>query len=68
MIGVLKPMELDLDITSGKLIYVPMPNFGYKMIPEYCCVKIDDYQIMTIYNRIEIDGLLLLNGDLAFIG
>lgn len=67
MSGALKPMELDLDILSGKLIYIPMPNFNYRMIPEGCYIIIPQYQEMIIHRELIVDGNLVIDGDLAFV-
>lgn len=66
MSGALKPMELDLDVTSGQLVYVPMPNFSYNYIPEGCCVKVPEYQEMVLSDTLEVNGTLNLQGDLSF--
>lgn len=67
MSSALKPYELDLDITSGKIIYAPMPNFGYRLIPEGCCMIVPDYQEMVIYKELIVDGYLVIEGDLGFV-
>ena len=67
MSSLLKPFELDLDITSGQLIYAPMPNFSYSFIPENCCIVIPEYQEMLIFRKLSIDGKLVCEGNLVFI-
>lgn len=67
MTSVLKPYELDLDISSGKLIYAPMSNFGYRTIPEGLCMYIPEFQEMMLYREIIIEGRLVIDGNLAFV-
>lgn len=67
MSGVLKNMELDLDIRSGQLKYVPSPNFSYNYIPIGCCMIIHQYQEMTVNNRITIQGRLVIEGSLIYL-
>ena len=65
--SILKPLELELDIISGKLVYLPTPNFSYRTIPEGCCMTVPEYQEMVLFHDIKIDGNLILEGDIAFI-
>lgn len=67
MISLLRPHQLDVDILSGELKYLPMANFSYKTIPENCYAVVPEYQEMILFNRITIDGNLILFGDIAFI-
>jgi membrane protease subunit (stomatin/prohibitin family) len=67
MSEILTPKELDLDITNGDLILVPCPNFSYKTIPNGCCMKIYTHQEMLLFNEINIDGVLIIDGDLSFV-
>ena len=63
--SVLKNFELDLDITSGQLVYVPSPNFSYHTIPEGCCLIIPDYQEMIIYRQFIGEGRIVVEGNLC---
>ena len=67
MSSILKNFELDLDILSGQLVYVPSPNFGYKTIPEGCCMIIPEYQEMILYKELLVDGNLIIEGDVGFV-
>ena len=67
MTSLLKPMELDLDITSGQLVYLPSPNFSYNFIPYGCVIRIPCYQEMILSDEIDIEGDICLDGDLSFI-
>lgn len=67
MSSILKNFELDLDIQSGKLVYVPSPNFSYNYIPTGCCMIIHQYQEMTVNTRITVQGRLVIEGSLIFL-
>lgn len=67
MTSALKPMELDLDLTNGQLVYSPKSNFSYRLIPEGCYACVPEYQEMVLNDKIEIYGNLFLIGDLTFI-
>lgn len=63
----LKPKEVDLNIFTGELTYLPMPNFSYEEIPVNCCVKVFEYQQMILFEDIIIDGNLILDGSLVIL-
>jgi len=67
MSSLLKNFELDIDLSSGQLVYIPSPNFSYRTIPEGCCMIIPDYQEMLLFREIKIEGRLILEGNLAFV-
>jgi len=63
----LKPKEVELDVFSGQLTYMPSPNFSYDEIPTGCCMRIHQYQQMLLYDDIIIDGDLIIDGTLVFV-
>ncbi len=65
--NILKNFELDIDISSGQLTYVPSPNFSYSLIPPNCCIIVPIYQEMILNKRITIQGKLVLKGNLIFV-
>lgn len=67
MTSLLKPMELDIDITSGKLIYVSSPNFSYNYIPYGLAIRIPCYQEMILLEELDLEGDICIEGDLVFI-
>jgi len=42
-------------------------NFSYNFIPENCCVHIPDYQEMIVSRLIDIEGDIVLDGDIVFL-
>lgn len=65
--SVLKPTELLVQPDSGEVLLVPSSNFSYKTIPENTCMRVPEYQEMILYDKIIIQGKLILKGDLAFV-
>ncbi len=63
----LKPLEALVQPETGDFILVPSPNFGYKTIPSGYVLKVPEYQEMVLFDKIIVDGDLLLEGDLTLI-
>lgn len=67
MASALKPKELDINITSGELTYLPMPNFSYENVPTGCCMRIHEFQQMVVHQLIIVDGLMIADGTVVVL-
>jgi hypothetical protein len=61
----LKIKELDLDINTGELVELPVPNFSYENIPEGCVMMVYENQQMIVHAVITVDGLLIAEGTVV---
>lgn len=52
---------------NGQLVYQPIPNFSYSLIPFNCCLLIPIYQEMSLNRILRVEGKLFLQGNLFFV-
>lgn len=63
----LTPNQVDFNIFTGELVYLPSPNFSYELIPSGCCIRIPEYQQMIVHQIITVDGLMIADGTVVIL-